>query len=74
LEDKKMFVVDLCKYGFMPCYEVWTFHGENATQVIEEEEEDYSTWVDRMDEMLEAIETEIPEDPPRTEVETFFKL
>jgi hypothetical protein len=37
-DDKKMMTVDLCKYGFVPDYEVWTFHGENATRAIEEEE------------------------------------
>jgi galactose-1-phosphate uridylyltransferase len=30
--------------------------------------------VDRMDEMLEAIQVEITEDPPTSEVEAFFKL
>jgi hypothetical protein len=30
--------------------------------------------VDRMDEMLEAIQAEVTEDPPTTEVEAFFKL
>jgi hypothetical protein len=47
-------VVDLCRYGFVPGYEVWIFHGEKSTQTIEEEERDYSgTGVDRIDEMLE---------------------
>jgi hypothetical protein len=44
-------VVDLCRYGFVPGYEVWIFHGEKSTQTIEEEERDYSgTGVDRIDE------------------------
>jgi hypothetical protein len=30
--------------------------------------------IDRMDEMLEAIQAEVTEDPPTTEVEAFFKL
>jgi hypothetical protein len=30
--------------------------------------------VDRMDEMLEAIQAEVTEDPPIAEVEAFFKL
>jgi cytochrome c-type biogenesis protein CcmH/NrfF len=56
LDDKKMMAIDLCKYDFMLCYEVWIFHGEKATQAIKEEEQDYSgTGVDRMDEMLENI-------------------
>jgi hypothetical protein len=75
LDDKKMMVVDLCKYGFVPGYEVRTFHDEKATQAIEEEEHDYDDMeVDRMDEMLEDIQLEILEDPPIAEVEAFFKL
>jgi hypothetical protein len=57
-------------------YEVWVFHGESITQAIEEEEDDYSTGVDRMDEILEAIQPEFNldnEDPPTLEVEAFFK-
>jgi hypothetical protein len=70
-----MTVVDLCNYGSVPGYEVWTIHGEKATQTIEEEEQDYSGMgVDRMDEMLEDIQLEILEDPPTSEVEAFFKL
>jgi hypothetical protein len=52
LEDKKTIAIHLCKYGFVPGYEVWIFHVEKATQAIEE-----------------AIQTEIPKDPPTTEVE-----
>jgi hypothetical protein len=29
---------------------------------------------DRMNEMIEAIQSEVIEDPPTAEVETFFKL
>jgi hypothetical protein len=65
---------ELCKHGFVPGYEVWIFHGEKAARVIEEEEDDYSAGVDRMDEMLEDIGTELPEDPPTAEVEAFFNL
>jgi hypothetical protein len=51
----------------MPHYEVWVFHGESATQAIEEEEEDdYSTRVDKIDEMLEAIQPEFTKGPPIT--------
>jgi hypothetical protein len=34
------------------------------------------TWgdVDRLDEMLEAIQTDVTEDPPTSEVDAFFKL
>jgi hypothetical protein len=33
---------------------------QKASQAIEEEENDYSAGVDRMDEMLEDIETKLP--------------
>ena len=59
----------------MPCYEVWKFHSESGTRVIEEDEHDCDAGdVDRMDEMLEAVQEEVTEDPPTTEVEAFFKL
>jgi hypothetical protein len=67
-------VKNLCKYNFVPGYEVWTFHVKKATQAIEEEEEDYNTGDGRMDEMLEDIQIVILEDAPTMEVETFFKL
>jgi hypothetical protein len=57
----------------VPSYEVWKFYGESNTRVIVEDEHDYDTGVDRMDEMLEAIQTEVTNDAPTTEVETFFK-
>jgi hypothetical protein len=54
-------------------YEVWKFHGETGTSVIAEDEHDYDMEdVDRMDEMLEAIQAEVTEDPPTIEVEAFF--
>jgi hypothetical protein len=53
---------------------LWKFHGETGTRVIAEDEHDYDTGVDRMDEMLEAIQEEVAEDPPTVEVEAFFKL
>jgi hypothetical protein len=59
----------------MPRYEVWTCHGESSTRVIAEDEHDCDVGdVDRMDEMLEALQAEVTEDPPTTEVEAFFKL
>jgi hypothetical protein len=64
----------LCRHGFMPHYELRRFHSELGHQVIEEEEDDYITRVDRMDEMLEDLQPEFPEDPPTAAVETFFKL
>jgi hypothetical protein len=75
LEDKKIIALHLCKNGFMPGYELWIFHGESGTRVIAEDEHDCDMWdIDRMDEMLEAIEVEVIEDLPTMEVETFFKL
>ncbi|WVZ52380.1 hypothetical protein U9M48_003447 [Paspalum notatum var. saurae] len=62
----------------MPYYETWTFHGEKETRVeVEGETDDASAGVDRMDEMLEALQPEFglnSEDPPTKEVEEFFKL
>jgi hypothetical protein len=47
---------------------------QKVTQAIEEEEQDYNMGVDRMDEIVEDIQTKILEDPPSVEVEAFFKL
>jgi hypothetical protein len=75
LEDKSSIAIHLCKNGFVPGYEVWTFHGESCTRVVVEDEHDCNVGnVDRMDEMLEAIQAEVTEDPPTVEVEAFFKL
>jgi hypothetical protein len=74
LEDKTTIDIHLCKNGFVPGYEVWKFHDESGNSVIAKDEHDYDAWVDRMDEMLEVIQTEVTEDPPTTEVEAFFKL
>jgi hypothetical protein len=40
LEDKRTIVIHLCKNGFVPGYEVWTFHGESGSRVIAEDEHD----------------------------------
>jgi hypothetical protein len=75
LEDKRTITIHLRKNGFVPGYKVWTFHGESSTRVIAEDELDYDMGdVDSMDEMLEAIQSEVTEDPPTAEVEAFFKL
>jgi hypothetical protein len=67
--------IHLCRNGLVPDYEVWIFHNESGIRVIAEDEHDCNVGdVDRMDEMLEAIEAEVTEDPPTTEVEPFFKL
>jgi hypothetical protein len=59
LEDKTTIDIHLCKNGFVPGYEVWKFHGESGTRAIAEDEHDYDMGVDRMDEMLETIQTKI---------------
>jgi hypothetical protein len=75
LEDKRIITIHLCKNGFVPGYEVWTFHNESGIRVIAEDKHDCDMVdVDRMDEMVEAIQAEVTEDPPTTEVEAFFKL
>jgi hypothetical protein len=75
LEDKKTIAKHLCKNGFVLGYEVWTFHGELGTRVVVEDVHDCDMGdVDRMDKMLEAIQAEVTDDPPTTEVEIFFKL
>jgi hypothetical protein len=56
-------------------YVVWTFHGESGTRVIAEDEHNCDVGdVNRMDEMLEAIQVKVTKDPPTTEIEAFFKL
>jgi len=70
----------LCKYGFMPNYEIWVHHGEslpsaNISEVDVNDDADY----DRMDEMLDDLREDIefpsdPEDPPTPEVKKFFEL
>jgi hypothetical protein len=75
---KDELVRDLVEYGFMPGYETWTFHGEVETRVqIEGEADDDSAGIDRMEEMVEALQPEFgrnSEDPPTKEVKEFFKL
>jgi hypothetical protein len=74
LENKTTIAIHLCMNGFVPGYEVWKFHDKSGTRVIVEDEWDYDMVVDWMDEMLEAIQVEVTEDPPIVEVEAFFKL
>jgi hypothetical protein len=69
----------LCKFGFMPGYEVWMHHGEIVHQrnASVAEEDDGRSGDDRMDEMLDAIRSELetnPEDPPTPEVQKFFDI
>ncbi|WVZ83462.1 hypothetical protein U9M48_030607 [Paspalum notatum var. saurae] len=78
LLNKLEIAEDLVEFGFTPDYETWTFHGEKESRVeVDGEADDDSTGVDRMDEMLEALQPEFglnSEDPPTKEVEEFFKL
>jgi hypothetical protein len=56
-------------------YVVWTFHGESGTRVIAEDEHNCDVGdVNRMDEMVEAIQVKVTKDPPTMEIEAFFKL
>ena len=52
-----MLTMHLCKFGFMPGYDVWTHHDETIHQKITSvvEDEDDRSGDDRMDEMLDAI-------------------
>jgi len=78
LRSRMTVVGDLVGFGFTPNYEMWTFHGEKETPVeVEGEADDDSTDVDRMDKMLDAIQSEFNVNskyPPTKEVEEFFKL
>jgi hypothetical protein len=78
-EEKRVLTLHLCKFGFMPGYEVWMHHGEPVRQkiasVIEEEDDRRGDY--RMDEMLDAIRSELEtnsEDPPTLEVQKFFDM
>jgi hypothetical protein len=69
----------LCKFGFMPGYDVWTYHGETihqrTTSVVEDEDD--RSGDDRMDKMLDVICPELEtnrEDPPTPEVQKFFDM
>jgi hypothetical protein len=78
-EDKKMLTMHLCKFGFMLGYDVWMHHGETIHQRIASmvEDEDDRSGDDRMDEMLDAIRSELEtnhEDPPTPEVQIFFDM
>jgi hypothetical protein len=39
-EDKRTIAIHLCKNGFVPGYEVWTFNSELGIRVIVEDEHD----------------------------------
>jgi hypothetical protein len=78
-EDKRKLTLHLCKFGFVPGYEVWTHHDESVRQrtaSVAEEEDDRSS-DDRMDEMLDVIRSELEtnsENSPALEVQKFFEM
>jgi hypothetical protein len=78
-EDKRTLTLHICKFGFMLSYEVWTHHSElvrQRTASVAEEEDDKSG-DNRMDEMLDAIWSELQtnfDDPPTLEVQKFFDM
>ncbi|WVZ51547.1 hypothetical protein U9M48_002684 [Paspalum notatum var. saurae] len=76
-QTKEELTKDRVNYGLMPDYEMWSFHGKKETRVeTEGEANDDLAGVNRMDEMLEALQPEFglnSEDPPTKEVGEFFK-
>jgi hypothetical protein len=55
-QDKRTLLGHLCKYGYMPDYEVWVYHGEdfpreNSPETNNTDDVEY----DRMEEMLEDL-------------------
>jgi hypothetical protein len=75
--DKVILTKHLVKNGFTADYEMLVFHDEKYTAVAAKECANDRAGVDRMDEMLEAIQPEFDldtEDPPMPEVEEFFRL
>jgi hypothetical protein len=68
----------LCKFDFMPGYDVWMYHGETIHQRIASvaEDEDDMSGDDRIYEMLDAIRPELEtnhEDPPTSKVQMFLR-
>jgi hypothetical protein len=52
--NKKKVLIHICRFGYMPGYEVWVHHGEEVPENKSVAEDDV-TDKDRMDEMLNAI-------------------
>jgi hypothetical protein len=78
-QDKMTLTLHLCKFGFIPDYEVWMHHGETVHQRTASvvEVDDDRSGDDRMDEMLDAIWPELEinhEDPPTPDVQKFFDM
>jgi hypothetical protein len=75
--DKFILMKHLIKNGFPIDYETWVFHGEKYTTVAAEESVNDRVGANRIDEMLEAIWPECDlntKDPPKQEIEEFFRL
>jgi hypothetical protein len=73
---KRQVILHLCSHGFVPGYKVWYLHGEDVERATEVEVDDGED-VDRMDQMLEDLETELApdhHDSPTPEVQKFFDL
>jgi hypothetical protein len=78
-ENKRTLTMHLCRFGFIPGYDVWMHHGETIHQRITSvvEDEDDMSGDDRMDEMIDAIRLELKrnhEDRPTLEVQKFFDM
>jgi hypothetical protein len=75
-ENKRTLILHLCKFDFKPGYKVWTHHGDSVRQTASVAKvEDDRRGDDRMDEMLDAIRSELktnPKNPPTPEVLKFF--
>jgi hypothetical protein len=74
--DKKKVSIHICRFDYMPGYEVWVHHGEKVPK-NEPVAEDAMTDEDRMDEMLNGICSEFEadfEDPPTLEIQKCFEL
>jgi hypothetical protein len=76
-EDKRTLTLQFCKVGFTLGYEVWTHHDELVHQTASVAEENDRTGNDRMNEMLDVIQSKLernPEDPPTPKVQKFFDI
>ena len=84
-DNKKPLSYDLCKYGFMPNYEVWVYNGESRRRDSSEDLLGERGGNDRMREMIDDLRPDFfpevqsdsetdHEDPPTQEVQKFFEL
>jgi hypothetical protein len=75
--DKVILMKHLVRNGYTADYEMWVFHDKKYTAVAAEESTNDRAGADRMNEILEAIQSEFDldtEDPPTPEVKEFFRL